>query len=182
MTNVVEKESFPGWVIFLHCEENVDRWVPGHIRLQSQGQPSRVLGPQALVSCGDGCHSLFLGLRRIWTWAIREHLPIFSFHQDPKVCRACMLKRKVIGSHYHEANPALVPWEIVRLWLIPQMLTLTSFRQPWSPQIVSYFWTEVIMNLICVLSWNKTKHPRCVILREIMGFEQPWVWCNLLAV
>lgn len=140
---------------------------------------SRAPGPGI---CGDGCRSLFLGLWRIWTWVIREHLPIFSFHTYPKVCGACMLERKVISSHYREANPALVPWEIARLWLIPQILKLTSFRQPWSPQIISYFWTEVIMNLICVRPWNKIKQPRCITLRKMMCLEQPWVWCSLRAV
>lgn len=138
MTNVVERNIFPGGsfscaVKKMWTGESLVTFTCSH---RSVFSGSRAPGPGI---CGDGCHSIFLGLWRIWTWAIREHLPIFSFHKDPKVCRACMLKRKVISSHYHEANPALVPWEIVRLWLIPQILKLTSFRQPWSPQIISYF-------------------------------------------
>lgn len=115
MTSVVERNISPGRSLSCTVKKMWTGESLGTLTCSHRVSLLGFRGPQDLASCGDGCQSLFLGLWKIWTWAIREHLPIFTFHKDPKVCRACMLKRKVIHSHYHEANPALVPWEIVRL-------------------------------------------------------------------
>lgn len=164
ITNVVRSASFPRLVIFLH-QEVYDRWVSGQVNRSHGGPPSQTgPRPRCLVEVWIMSRSIFPASGR---FRLGPSGKIGLFSDFPRILRSAgyvCWERKVIRFHYHEANPALVPWEIVGFGLIPPSFEVNVLQGNLSlPQIVSYFWAKVITGLICVLSWNKTKHLRFIV-------------------
>lgn len=179
--NVVGNEYFPRLVVSctVKC---MDRWVPGHIHLEPQGSASSgPAGRQKLASCGV-CVIAFPSLWKIWTWVVRENLPIFGFHKDPEVCRVCMLKKSdnfslswskpstgsigISGVLVHPPNfkVGVIPGDLGLLKLL--LFSELKWSQAWS-----VFCPERKQNTFNLLYGGK-----------LPGFEkwQPYIWIRVL--
>lgn len=182
--NVAENEYFPRLVIFLHCEENMDRRVPGHIRLESQGQPSGVLQGSRSWHLMEMCVTAFFSASG--RFGLGPSGSIFLFSDFTRTLRSagsvCMLQRKNGEPSLPWSQPSAGSTGNSGVWAQSPNFGVDVIQGNLGlPKLGLFSWAELITSLICVLSLNTQNTLDFLHRRELMGTEnwQPWVWFSV---